>query len=288
LSTAEVKRSLNIPDLLGLADAGLDDVDVDADGNVYVSDGVNGMVYKFPPNIIAVESFSVIRPGTVDEEESSLNISVAPDSTFCLADSGNERVIGYSASGEYMNEFPAPGGLSLCRGPEGMVYVLSNAGGVEHIDCYDQLGGLITALPAPARHREYIDSGLVNLDSDSDGNVYISYGMPPYRIWKVSADGSGMDAWGREIDFPEDAILIADLAVDREAGVVWVLLACKEAGRQLLDAFSLAGEFLGTVEIPHSQALYSIGCSSGGTELYLLDAFTGPGTGNLVRLAMAI
>ena len=288
MSTSEVTWRINIAELFGLGDAGLDDADVDAQGSVYVSDGVNGRVYKFQKDGVSMDSFSVIRPAPLDDEESSLNIAVAPDSAFCVSDAGRERVFRYDDAGEFTGEFSTPGVLCLCRGPEGTVFVLSNAEGIERINSYDQLGSLIGTLPAPTRHRTYLDPGLVNLDADAEGNIYVSYAMPPYRIWKVKADGSNIDIWNKEMDFPEDAVLIADIALDQAAGVLWVLLACKQYGRQMLDAFNLAGDFIGTVEIPHNEALYNIICPAGESELYLLDAFTGSGTGNLTRISVAI
>jgi len=287
LSSADVVSRLNIPELFELMDAGMDDAGVDAAGNLYVSDGLNGRVYKLQPGG-AFDAFSVIRSVAGEEEESSLNLAVAPDSTFCLADTRNELVVRYSASGEYLGESPAPGVLDLCSGPEGLIYVLSSAEGVEQIGVYDQMGFPVDIMAAPARHRAYLDPGIVSLDCDPEGNAYVSYGMPPYRIWKVKADGSGIDTWRRKIDFPEDAVLIADIALDAASGILWSLLACKQFGKQLLDAFSVEGEFLGTVEIPHSQALYGVICAPGGSELCLLDTGTGPGAGDLMRVSVSL
>lgn len=287
MSDVRIISRLNVPELLGLADAGLDDADVDAAGNVYVSDGVNGRVYKLSPSG-SVDAYSVIRPVAGEEEESSLNLAVAPDATFCLADIRNELVARYDESGKFAGEFPAPGVLSLCRGPEGLIYVLSSVEGVEQINVYDQLGGLIDTLPAPVRHRARLESGLVNLDCDPEGNIYVSYGMPPYRIWKVASDGSDIDVWSRALDFPEDAVLIADIALDPASGILWALLACKRFGQQLLDAFSPDGEFLGTLAIPHSQSLYGVICSPGGSELCLLDTGAGPGAGDLMRISVSL
>jgi len=285
LSAVEVTWRLNVPELLGITDAGLDDADVDARGDVYVSDGLNGRVYKFRPGEGLVDVFSVIRSLPVgEEEESSLNLAVAPDSAFCLADARREAVIRYDENGACMGEFAAPGVLSLCCGPDGILYALSNAEGIERINCYDRIGNLANTLPAPARHRARLDPGLVNMESDSEGNIYLSYGMPPYRVWKVKADGSGLDAWGRQIEHPEDAILIADIALDQSANVLWALLASRRFGRQMLDAFSPEGEFLGTVEIPHSESLYGVICAPGGSDLCLLDT----ANGDLVRIAVSL
>jgi sugar lactone lactonase YvrE len=289
VSTVEVTWHLNLPELLGLPDAGLDDADVDERGNVFVSDGLNGRVYKLRPGGGSLDAFDVIRPHPVgEEEECSLNLAVSPDSTFCLADSGGEVIARYDGAGNSVGEFAAPGALSLCRGPDGLIYVLSSVEGIEKIDVYDELGSLVDTLPAPARHRAHLDPSMANLDSDPDGNVYVSYGMPPYRIWRVSADGSGTDRWSRPIDFPEDAVLIADIALDPTSRVLWALLACKQAGRQVLDAFGPDGEYLGSAEIPHSESLYGVICAAGGSGLCLLDTGSSRGAGDLMGISVSV
>jgi len=285
LGAVEILWRMSIPELFGLADAGLDDADVDRDCNLYVSDGMNGRVYKLQPDG-EFDTFSVIRMRASEAGEGSLNLAVASDSSFCVADADGGSVIRYNERGEHLGEFPAPGILSLCQGHEGLLYVLSSVEGAEQINIYDQLGIPIETLPAPVRHRARLDPGLVNLDCDRDGNVYVSYGMPPYRIWKVS--GSEIETWSRGMDHPEDAVLIADIAVDSDAGVLWSLLARKESGRQMLDAFSLDGEFLGTTLIPHSRSLYGVICATGGSELYLLDTSSGPGAGEVLRLLVSV
>ncbi|HUV05121.1 MAG TPA: hypothetical protein VMX94_08435 [Armatimonadota bacterium] len=286
MGTVEVTWRLNVPEFLGLADVGLDDADVDAHGEVYVSDGLNGRVYKFRAGEGLLDVFSVIQPLCIAERECSLNVAVAADSTFCLADAHREVVIRYDEAGACIAEFAAPGVLSLCCGPDSTIYVLSSAEGVELINCYDEIGNLVNTLPAPARHRARLDPSLVNLESDSEGSIYVSYGMPPYRVWKVKADGSEVAAWGRRIEHPEDAVLIADIALDTQnsSDVLWVLLASKRFGRQMLDAFTPEGEFLGTLEIPHSDSMYGVVCASGGSDLCLLDT----ANGDLVRIAVSL
>lgn len=282
MGSVEIMWKLNIPELYGLPDFSLDDADADSSGNVYVSDSVNGCVFKLAGEGGETDRFDIGVPSPDENVSSGLNLAVSSDSMIYVADAARELVTKHNDQGATVGEFAVPGVLSLCHGPDGLVYALANDEGIERINSYDQLG-MIDAIPAPARYRAHLDSVLVNLDSDSDGNVYVSYGMPPYRIWKVKADGSAMDAWGRELDFPEDAVLISDIAVDSESGVLWALLAYKEHGLQSLDAFSLDGEFLGTHAIPHSSNLYGVICTSE-SGLYLLDTGTGPGAGDLVRI----
>ncbi len=157
-------------------------------------------------------------------------------------------------------------------------------GGTERINCHDPIGDLVEILPAPARHRTRLDPELVNLEADPEGRIYVSYGMPPYQIWRVSSGRSEIEAWGRDVDYTEDAVLIADIAFEPAASIVWVLLACRKSGRQVLDAFSAAGEHLGSVGAPLEQNLYSGVCAAGDGCLYLLGGAAGPGGGDLVRI----
>lgn len=284
---SDILWSVNIPQSLGLVDGALDDVDVDADGSIYISDGINGRVYKFEDDGSTSDIFSVIRPVSWGGEELSLNLAVAEDSSFYIADAAAGIVARYNEFGNPLGEFKAPGILSLCAGPEGLVYALSNYEGAEHIHVYDQIGSLMDTLPAPPRHRAYIDVGLVNMDSDAEGNVYVSYGMPPYRIWKVNPVNAEMHTWEKDMDYPEDAVLISDITVDHSTGILWVLLAFRRAGRQVLDAFSPNGEFLGTMDVPHAENLYGVICSSIESRLFLLNTSTGPGGGDLICFSIA-
>ena len=271
---------LSIPMLFDVPDAGLDDAGVDGAGNLLVSDGSNGRVYKITPDnqFDVVETIQSTGP---EERESSLSIAVAPDSSFCLSDAWRDIVVRYGPRGEYLGELPIEGLLTICRGPE-CLYALCCVDGEERIGIYDEFGFLAETLPAPARYTARLVPGIVSMDSDPDGNVYLCYGMPPYRIWKVNADGC--QTWTQEMDYPDDAILIADIAVDAESRTLWALLACKRSGRQVLDAFSLDGEFLGSYAVPHSEALYGAICSAGNSEFCLLDTGAGPTSGEVLRI----
>jgi hypothetical protein len=281
----KTRWQLNLPQVLGLADASFDDADVDAAGNIYISDSINCRIYKLGPDGSHSDTFSIACHASDEAGLPCMNLAAAPDSTIFVADQGRQSVIRYNDTGQYAGEFPSPGALSLCYGPNNLVHVLSNADDIERIDSYDIFGGQIGALPAPARCRARLDPSLVNLDADSkEGCVYVSYGMPPYRIWKVKADGSEMDVLGRSIDYPEDAVLISDIAVD-SAGVLWVLLACRHAGRQVLDAFGRDGSFLGTFQTPHSDNLYGVLCASEDCGLLLLNTGAVPGMGDLLCIA---
>lgn len=271
----------NVPELLGLADFGFDDADTDRSGNIYISDSVNSRVYRFRCDGSLDDAFPVAN----SPEESSLNLAVSQDGDFYLAHTSSETVRRYDAQGRLLGEFSVPGVLALCKGAEGLIYVLSNEDGTEQISVCDPLGWIIEKLPAPPRYRAILDPTLANLDADAHGNIYVTYGMPPYQIWKVHPGGSSADAWSRPLDHPEDAVLISDIAFDPAANVVWILLARREAGRQQLDAFGIDGEFVGSSPIPHSDSLYGIVCSSGDGYLYLLETSNSPGAGVLARVS---
>lgn len=263
---------LNIPELFGTPDAALDDAGVDGAGNLFISDGCDGRVYKLSPDN-EFDTLPVIR-------SACLGIAVAPDSSFCLSDAAREIVARYGPLGEYLGEFPAPGLITICPGPE-CLYALAGMDGLAEISIYDEFGFMTHSLPAPAPNTR-LDTAIVSMDSDPAGNVYVSYGMPPYQIWKVTSDG--LETWRRDMDYPDNAILIADIAVDPASQTLWALLACRKSGRQVLDAFSLNGDFLGTYMIPHSEALYGVIRPAGNSEFYLLDTGAGPGSGEVLRI----
>lgn len=284
MSAVEIVWQVNIPELLGLAQGGLDDMDVDAEGNVYIGDGMNGAVYKFRSTGELASSFDVVTSAPFEGEEAGLNLAVAPNSCLYVADPGNGVVVRYDAAGQKTGEFPAPGILELCCGPADALCILSVEGGTERIDCYNSAGGFIEALPAPARRRARLDPELVNLEADPEGRIYVSYGMPPYRIWRVSPGSEGIEAWGRDVEHPEDAVLIADIAFEPTTSVLWVLLAGRKSGRQMLDTFSADGKYLDSIAVPFKENLYTAVCAAGDGTLYLLEGGTGPGSGDLVRI----
>lgn len=281
---AKVVWKLKIPELLGLPSFGLDDMAVDKTGNVFVSDSTNKSVYKLSSDSSLVDSYP-IGFGSYDDS-SFLKLSVHPDSTFWVADISSEAVVQYEESGTPSNEYWTPGILSLCQGPDSITYVLSETDGMCRVDAYDIEGNIVDVLSAPKRERVDLDPSLISMAADADGNVYISHGMPPYNIWKVRADGSGTDEIGREIDYSEDAVLVSDIAVDSDSGILWSLLAYKDAGLQILDSFALDGKLLSTNGIPHSDSMYSVLSAGSDSEIYLLDNGTGPGSGELLRCSM--
>ncbi|HEY3297449.1 MAG TPA: hypothetical protein VGK34_02240 [Armatimonadota bacterium] len=274
---------LNLPQILTLPDFGLDDVDADSYGNVYVSDSVNSCVYKFAPSGMPLGSFPVNYPSFSANEGFLMNLAVDGNANFLISDGHNGLVLKYDGYGNLLDQYWTPGVLTICAESTGKVYALTNSGGIERIECYSEDGTLADILPAPQRNRSQSDPSLLNLDVDAQGNVYMSEGTPPYRIWRIRADGSQIETLERYIDFPEDAILIADIGVDRATGNVYSLLACKEAGQQIVDCFSPDGEYLGMLGVPHSETMYSVMCVSPDSGLYLLDTSTGPGGGDLMR-----
>ena len=273
---------LNIPQLYGLPDFALDDAGVDGQGNVYVTDSINSRVYKFSPNSIPMGSFEIDCPTSSGEDASLISIAVDTYSNFYVTDTTNGYILKYDESGKLSNKYWAPNVITIGCNVHGMIYAFSKHGAIERIDCFDYSGNLTDVLPVPSRGNAHTDPSLLNIDVDLYGNVYLSDGMPPYRIWRIRADGSGTDIFRRHIDHPEDAILITDIGVDIANGNIYALLARKQAGRQILDCFSPRGEYLGIMEVPHSEMLYSIMCPGGDAGIYFLDNSTGPGAGELM------
>lgn len=284
MTPAKLVWRLRLPELLGLPSFGLDDVAVDNSGNVYVADSMNKSIYKLSSSSILLDSYpvSVASP----DDTSFLKLAVNPDLSFCVADITSGSVVKYAETGTLAGEYWTPGILALCHGPKGLTYVLSETDGMCRIDAYDSDGNIVDVLPAPQRERADVDPSLVSMAADADGNVYVSHGMPPYQIWKARADGRGLKVIGRDIEHSEDAVLISDIAIDSESGILWSLMACKEAGLQLLDSFDLDGEFISTSGVPHSDSLYSVLSTAGDSEIYLLDSGTGPGSGELLRCSV--
>jgi sugar lactone lactonase YvrE len=293
---AQTVWRVNIPEVLGLFDAGLDDLCVDGDGRVYIGDGANGAVYRFHASGDTDTAFDVIHPTSLGGDECGLNLAVAADSSFYVADPGGELVVRYDALGQTMGEFAVPGLLAQCSASQGGVYVLASDGDRVRIELYDLIGSRVEALCAPKRHRAHLDPELATIDCDSSGRAYVSYGMPPYRVWRVTRAESAEDesegqclradleTWSRSVDHPEDAVLVSDLALDPARSILWVLLASREAGRQTLDAFSLSGDFLGSAALPHSDNLYTGVCAGAEGVLYLVDG----AASDLLRISVAM
>jgi sugar lactone lactonase YvrE len=286
LSSAEIVWQINIPEALDLAFIEANDIAIDPNGNIFVSDIANSGVYKFDSSPQPVGIFQV---DFSDQDDMRMppSIAVAPDSTFSIADPKNEGVTMYNEDGKYAGEYGVPGVVCLCQGPNYSTLAMTSIDGCEHINIYDEFGSLVEIIPAPSRHRGMIDPAFVNMDCDSQGNMYVSYGMPPYRIWKIAPRGMNTHTWTREFDYPEDAVLISDIAVDPGTGVVWALLACRNYGRQMIDAFSPDGDFLGTVYIPQADKLFGLISADSNSNLYLVDTGTGPGASDLLKLAVS-
>jgi hypothetical protein len=162
---------------------------------------------------------------------------------------------------------------------------LTDVDGQQHVVSFDQMGNPISEMPGPARANAILDPTIVNLDSDADGNVFVTYGVPPYQVWRLSADGSGIDTIGRDLDQPADTILVSDIACDRRSGILWVLLGIREQGLQTIDAFSPDGRLVGSFGIPLSESILNVACACD-SGLYLVNTGgTGPSSGDLLRIS---
>jgi sugar lactone lactonase YvrE len=279
--SARVVWRHNLPDLLGLPASGMDDADSDSAGNVWVSSSATSRVLGFGPDSNVITALDIPHGGRDDNWQAPSIATVSGD--IYIADPAAETLSRYSERGEFLGVFAISNILSICHGMDGTIYVLSNPSDIERIEVYDALG-MVSELPAPTRHSPILDPAFVKMDCDGAGNVYVSYGMAPYAVWRISADGDEIREIGREIDYPEDAVLVNDLAFDASAGILWTLLACRGSGLQLVDAFTHGGRWLGALELPQSENLFGVICPSLDGDLYLLDTGTGPGSGDLIRI----
>lgn len=270
---------VNIPSLLGLSDASFDDAGIDAGGYIYVCDGTNGKIYKVQPDGAGADVCLI--PGTHDL---GLKLAVMPDSTFFTADISTGMLMRYDETGSPTGSFGAPGILSLCAAPDGVLYTLTKNGCEEQLNAYDELGSPINSIPIFLENT-HNDPTLINLDADSGGNLYLTLGTPPYRIWKINPGTAGIGVIGRQIEYPDNMALIADIAIDRSTGALWVLMAYRDLGRQMIDLYNPDGKLSDTLAIPRSDSLYGIVCAYKGS-VYLLDTGSGPGSGNVVCLKL--
>lgn len=258
MTTANITWQINLLELLSLADICFDDIDSDSAGSLLISDGMSGRVYKIGPKGTSADVFSLTNGCTL-RRDILLNIAASPKSNFYISDPKSETIYRYDDAGRFMGEFSAPGVVGICTGNDDTVNILSSVSGMERILCYDDLGSLLSVIPAPNCIYP-LDSSLVSIDADDSGNIFLAYGMPPYQIWKIESDGGDTSEIKREIACSEDAILITDIDVSPER--IWVLLAMREHGKQLLDSFDLNGKHIETIEIPHSDGMFDFVCST--------------------------
>ncbi|MHB1458533.1 MAG: NHL repeat-containing protein [Armatimonadota bacterium] len=268
---------IDIPSLLGLPDASFDDAGIDSNGYIYACDGTNGKIYKVQPDGTGADVCLIPNSST-----SSFKLAVMPDSTFYTADISSGMVMRYDENGSPAGSFGAPGILSLCAAPDGVLYTLSKNGCEEQLNAYDELGSLINSIPIYLENA-HNDPILINLDADSNGSLYLNLGTPPYHIWKINPETVEIASISRPIEYPDDAILISDIAIDQSTNMLWVLLAYRELGRQMIDLYNPDGSLSDTLAIPRSDNLYGLVCAHNGS-VYLLDTGSGPGSANILCL----
>ena len=268
---------VNIPSLLGLSDASIDDAGIDSNGFIYACDGTNGKIYKVQAD--GKDADVCFVPNTRD---SSLKLAVMPDSTFYAADISTGMVMRYDENGSPAGSFGAPGVLSLCSAPDGVLYTLTRNGCDEQLNAYDELGSMINSIPIFLENT-HNDPTLINLDADSDGSLYLTLGIPPYHIWRINPETAEIGCISRSIEYPDNMALISDIAIDQSTNMLWVLMAYRESGRQMMDLYRPDGCLSDTIAVPRSDNLYGIICAFN-SSVYLLDTGAGPGSGNIVCL----
>lgn len=272
-----VTWSINIPSLLGLPDASFDDSGIDSSGYIYACDGTNGKIYKVQPDGMSADVCFV-----PNSRGSGLKLAVMPDSTFYAADISSEIVMRYDENGSSSGSFGAPGVLSLCAAPDGLLYTLTKNGCEEQLNAYDELGSMVNTIPIFLENA-HNDPTLINMDTDGTGNLYITLGTPPYQIWKINPETAEITSISRSIEYPDNVALISDIAIDKSTDMLWALMAYRDFGRQMIDLYTPDNNLVETMPIPRSDNLYGIVCAWQGL-VYLLDTGSGPGSGNIVCL----
>lgn len=267
----------NIPSLLGLPDASFDDAGVDSQGFIYACDGTNGKIYKVQPDGTGADV--CLMPNT---HGSGLKLAVMPDSSFYAADISSGEVMRYDENGSLTGSFGTSGVLSLCAAPDGILYTLTKIGCEEQLNAYDELGSIINTIPIFLENT-HNDPTLMNMDTDDNGRLYLTLGTPPYCIWKIDPETAEIESISRLIEYTDNVALISDIAIDQSTNMLWVLMAYREFGRQMIDLYKPDGSLSDTLAIPRTDNLYGIVCAYKGL-VYLLDTDSGPGSGKIVCL----
>lgn len=269
------KWQVNIPHIKELYDVGFDDAAIDSLNRVYICDSHNNRVYRISNTAEEIVSFDIN-----NISDSNIRIAVMPDSVFFIADISASLIMRYDETGMQTGDFGLSDIICLCTGSDYLLYVLAMQNKVLCINIYDQLGSLINTIPVDIETK-HIDSILMNIDTDSDGCIYLNYGIYPYGIWKIQPDGNTEYLSIREIDHPESAVLVADMSVNKQNNDIWFLLAYRQDGRQIADVYFPNDERLITLPLPASDQLYGLICVND-RFVYLMDTETGADSGNVV------
>jgi sugar lactone lactonase YvrE len=212
-------------------------VAVDANGNVYVADTLNGRVQEFTSTGTFVRSF-----GAPGELANPVDVAVdrQPPFDVYVTDTNNHRIRKYNAAGQLIATWGShgtqPGQLILPRGlavgPSGNLYVAQP----DRVTVFTPTGGLVTTWgstgTADGQFRYLADVAV-----DASGNVY-TVDRDLNRVQKFSATGAFLAKWGSQ--GAGEGQLFGPLGVAADASGVYVT----DTGNARVEKFSADGRFL--------------------------------------------
>ncbi len=187
---------------------------------------------------------------------SPMGVSVAPDGTLYVADTGNARIQVFAPDGKWLRRFGEPGGSAgklfypidvLVR--NGKVYVADMKN--MRIDVFTLQGEYVGTIPDAQRHKDLKVAPLA-LAQDGAGNMYVT--TLAHEVLVFGPDDRLLRRIGRagtadgELQYPNG------VAIDRQ-GNVWVA----DSNNSRVQVFDPQGKFLRkTMEFatPRGMALY--------------------------------
>lgn len=187
---------------------------------------------------------------------SPMGLSVAPDGTIYVADTGNARIQVFAPDGKWLRRFGEPGGSAgklfypidvLVR--NGKVYVADMKN--MRIDIFTPQGDYLGTIPDAQRHKDLKVAPLA-LAADGAGNMYVT--TLQHEVLVFGPDDSFVKRIGRpgtadgELQYPNGVV------VDRQ-GNVWVA----DSNNSRVQAFDPSGKLLHkTMEFatPRGMALF--------------------------------
>lgn len=224
----------------GTADGDLrspSDVEVDANGDVYVVDSANDRIQKFSPDGVFLEKWGSAGSGP-GQFNRPFGIGIGPDGFIYVLDQLDYSVKKFDAGGTFITEWGeqgidpgelnAPSGIDV--GPDGRVFVADQINYGLHVFSSD--GAFIDEW-------EFAVSGSVDVAVDADGYVYV-VGIND-QVMKFSPDGALVLTWGGTGNGDGQFLVATGIAVS-PAGYVYVSDTYSQLFR--VQKFDTNGNFL--------------------------------------------
>lgn len=209
-----------------------------SDGTVLVPDVPGGsaapMIRRFsPPDPLVSWTWSGSTAAGLFA--SPAGVAAAPDGGFYVADTANNRVQRFNASGAYVSTFATAGAAALSA-PVGVavsadgseVYVTSSGAGL--VKVYSGAGAYLRTLCAPGAGAGQL-ANPSSIDVGADGSLYIA-NTGNHRIERVTAAGAYVSSYGdaSTLSAPEGVSVTT-------TGTVWVA----DTGNSRVRSFSASG-----------------------------------------------